>query len=409
MSNTQPHVLLVDNNLKSGPVLSTQLQALGYRVTLTPAEDQALTIARAGLGQSGEIDLALFVPHGHDPRLFRHLEADPALRPPARLVIIDTAEVSRLASYLAHGAEDYLRLPFNPVLWRARFEAHLNKKRLHHQEQARLANIRDLQIGHQIQVDFLPKQLPQLPGWEIAARFHPAREVAGDFYDAFTLPGNKVGLVVADVCDKGVGPALFMALSRTLVRAFAEQHRPLTWMENFNNDDTLTINRQQRRKLLSAGMSALVAVELTNTYITTNHADMNMFVTLFLGVLDPATGTLTYVNGGHDAPAIIGADGVLKTRLMPTGPAVGMLPGSTYEIEQVKLDSGDLLMAFSDGVTDARNPEGKRFMLNNFLTLLAQPAPSVESLLARVEAALFAHIATADQFDDITMLAVRRS
>jgi len=409
------HLLLIDSDKKTRAALSRQLEQLGYRVTVVENEDQAIDIlGAAGAGQTPDIDLALLgstLSEAGCRRLMGQLEADHVLRHIAQLVIVAAGDMERIARYLKIGVEDYLRLPFHPVLWRARIESNLDKKRLYKQEQARLANVRDLQIGHQIQIDFLPKQLPPLPGWEIAARFHPAREVAGDFYDAFTLPGNKVGLVVADVCDKGVGPALFMALSRTLVRAFAEQHRPLSWMENFNSGDptdTLTIDRKRRRTLLSAGISALMAVELTNNYITTNHSDMNMFVTLFLGILDPASGVLTYINGGHDAPVVVGPDGALKTRLKPTGPAVGILPGVNYEIEQVKLEPGDLLLAFSDGVPDARNPEGRRFTIDNFFALLTQPFPSVEALLERIDSALLAHVATADPFDDITMLAVRR-
>ncbi len=270
---------------------------------------------------------------------------------------------------------------------------------------------RDLQIGHQIQIDFLPKQLPQPEGWDIAAKFLPAREVAGDFYDAFTLPGGKVALVIADVCDKGVGPALFMALSRSLTRAFAEQHRPLSWMEDFASDQptaALNINRINRNKFLSAGTSALVAVELTNNYIAYNHGDMNMFATMFFGVLDPVTGRLTYINGGHDAPAVVAPDGTIKTRLKATGPAVGMIPDADFDIQQVMLEPGDLLMCFSDGVPDARNPKGKRFMVEHFLTLLNhQIDPSASVLLDRIQNYLYEHISTADQFDDITMLAVR--
>jgi sigma-B regulation protein RsbU (phosphoserine phosphatase) len=204
-----------------------------------------------------------------------------------------------------------------------------------------------------------------------------------------------------------------MALSRTLIRAFAEQHRPLSWMEDLGGDEentaTLNIGRKQRRMLLSAGLSALLAVQLTNNYILDKHGDMNMFVTLFFGVLDPNTGVLTYVSGGHDPPAIIGPDGVVKTRLMPTGPAVGIFPDSSFDIEQVKLDPGDLLIGYSDGVPDAQNPAGERFSEEHFLSLLAQPFPSVTALLDHIEADLFAFIAGADQFDDITMLAVRRS
>ena len=288
----------------------------------------------------------------------------------------------------------------------------LNNQMLLQSQQEWLKFERDLHIGHRIQVDFLPKELPEVSGWEIAARFHPAREVAGDFYDAFTLPSGKLGLVIADVCDKGVGPALFMALSRTLIRAFAEQHRPLSWMEDFDGEENTTelnIDRKKRRMLLSAGLSALLAVELTNNYILDKHGNMNMFVTLFFGVLDPNTGVLTYVSGGHDPPAIIGPDGVLKTRLMPTGPAVGIFPDSSFDIEQVKLEPGDLLIGYSDGVPDAQNPDGKRFTEEHFLSLLEQPFPSVVALLDHIESNLFAHIADADQFDDITMLAVRRS
>jgi sigma-B regulation protein RsbU (phosphoserine phosphatase) len=273
---------------------------------------------------------------------------------------------------------------------------------------------RDVQIGRQIQLDFLPQpdQLPQPPGWEIAAYFQAAREVAGDFFDVFPIQ-NKIGLVVADVCDKGVGAALFMSLSRSLIRAFAEQHRPLGWLDDVMTSDrpvaALNIDAARRRKLLSAGTSALLAMELTNNYIAYNHGQMNMFATMFYGVLDPATGLLTYINGGHPSPAVISSSGELKARLSATGPAVGMLPDASFDIQQTKLERGDILFAFSDGVTDARSPGKKFFKEQGMLPLITQPVESAGALLARIEASLKAHIATADQFDDITMLAVRRA
>jgi sigma-B regulation protein RsbU (phosphoserine phosphatase) len=270
---------------------------------------------------------------------------------------------------------------------------------------------RDVHIGRQIQLDFLPKpvQLPQPPGWEIVTYFQAAREVAGDFFDAFPIQ-NKIGLVVADVCDKGVGAALFMSLSRSLLRAFAEQHRPLGWLDEFGGDQSaaMKIDVKRRRKLLSAGTSALLAMELTNNYIAHNHGDMNMFATVFFGVLDPATGILTYTNGGHPPPAIISARGEVKTRLPATGPAVGMMPDVDFDIQQVKLEPGDTLFAFSDGVTDARAPDKKFFTEKQLLPLLAQPVSSATDLLERVKTSLQAHIASADQFDDITILAARR-
>lgn len=267
---------------------------------------------------------------------------------------------------------------------------------------------RDLQIAHMIQADFLPEVLPQMPGWEIAARFHPARVVSGDFYDAFTLANNRVGIVVADVCDKGVGAALFMSLFRSLIRAFAQQHYNLSWLDILN-DDRSKPSKGVRSQAPRIGTTALKnAVTLTNNYIANNHSRINMFATLFFGVLNPATGLLHYVNAGHEPPLIFNANGV-KTRLKPTGPAVGIIPNREFGIEQVQLESGDILVAYSDGVTDARNPNRQFFGEERLLSLLQQPASSATAALDRIEASVYAYIADADQFDDITMLAVHRA
>jgi sigma-B regulation protein RsbU (phosphoserine phosphatase) len=259
----------------------------------------------------------------------------------------------------------------------------LKNQRLQERQVELLKLERDMQIGRQIQADFLPEALPQPPGWEVVARFQPAREVAGDFYDAFTLSDGQLGLVIADVVDKGVGAALFMALFRSLIRFFGEQHR-------------------------LGGSSALDGVKLTNEYISHNHSRSNMFATLFFGVLDPASGALTYINGGHNPPVVLNAAGEIKTRLKPTGPAVGMLAGMDFQSRQIELEPGDLLFTFTDGVLDARDPAGKTFTETRLLPLVQQPVPTAATLLERLEAALNAYIAGADQFDDITMLAARR-
>ncbi|MEH2118419.1 PP2C family protein-serine/threonine phosphatase [Nostoc sp.] len=267
---------------------------------------------------------------------------------------------------------------------------------------------RDLQIARMIQADFLPETLPQIPGWELAARFHPAREVAGDFYDAFLLANHRVGIVIADVCDKGVGAALFMSLFRSLIRAFAQQHYNLSWLDTLS-DDSSKSNKGIRAQPPRIGTTALKnAVNLTNNYIANNHSRINMFATLFFGVLNPATGLLHYINAGHESPAIIGANGI-KARLKTTGPAVGIMPNREFGIEQVQLETGDILIAYSDGVTDARDPTGKFFTEEKLLSLLQEPAPSATAVLDRIEANVYAYIADADQFDDITMLAVHRT
>jgi phosphoserine phosphatase RsbU/P len=270
---------------------------------------------------------------------------------------------------------------------------------------------RELEIGRQIQASFLPKTLLQPPGWEIAACFEAAHEVAGDFYDVFPLSGVKrVGLVVGDVCDKGVGAALFMALFRSLIRAFAEQHYSLSWMDVLANDapaPAMNGSLQRRRTLLSTGTTALKnAIERTNNYIFNNHGDSSMFATVFCGVLDPGTGAVVYINAGHVPPAVINASGV-KARLNPTGPALGLLADMEFSIEQVDLEAGDSLLIFTDGVADARGPNEEFFTEERLLSLATQPLPSAAAMLELIQSNLHEHIGGANQYDDITMLAVK--
>ncbi len=139
--------------------------------------------------------------------------------------------------------------------------------------------LHELEIGRRIQTSFLPSTLPQPAGWQIAGALEPAREVSGDFYDAFALSqGKRMGLVVADVCDKGVGAALFMALFRSLLRAFADQHYSLGWMDILGEERS-SVGR--RRTMLSTGTAALKnAIDLTNRYIARNHGDTSMFATV---------------------------------------------------------------------------------------------------------------------------------
>lgn len=269
---------------------------------------------------------------------------------------------------------------------------------------------RDVQIGRRIQASFLPTALPAVPNWDLAALFQPAREVAGDFYDAFMLNQNRrLGIVIADVCDKGVGAALFMALFRSLIRAFAQQHYSLRWMDAGETDFLTGPVTDRGRAIPSAGTTALrQAISLTNNYIINNHGDTNMFATMFFGVLDPVTGVLNYINGGHNPPWLFNQAGI-QMRLKPTGPAIGMMPDWDFGIEQVTFAPGDILLTFTDGVPEARDTAGAFFTEARLRTLTNDPMPaSAQELLSRIHSQLTTHIGAAAQFDDITMLALRR-
>lgn len=265
----------------------------------------------------------------------------------------------------------------------------------------------ELDKGRQIQNNFLPDRLIQPSGWEIAACFYPARDVAGDFYDAFLLPGDYVGVVIADVCDKGVGAALFMALFRSLIRVFSGQTH-LDGLAILGNDVPANLSTMNGEMVMDAGqINALKAVALTNNYIADNHGEMGMFATLFFGVLNPTTGILTYINGGHEPPIIVN-QGQVKQRLKPTGAAVGMMPNMKFKIQQVQLEPGDILVTYTDGVPEARCPTGEFFTEKRLLSLMEEPASSAGDLVQSIYTNLCSHIAEAAQFDDITMLVLHR-
>jgi serine phosphatase RsbU (regulator of sigma subunit) len=258
----------------------------------------------------------------------------------------------------------------------------------------------ELEKGKKIQLDFLPTDIPQVPGWEIGTCFHPARQVSGDFYDVFMLPGDYIGLVIADVCDKGVGSALYMALFRSLMRVFSGQISLGGWSaaQGIQNEkDGLAVDIY----------NMLQAVPLTNDYISEEHGQETMFATLFFGVLNPVTGELSYINGGHEPLFIIGRSGIKET-LNAAGPVVGIFTGAKFEIQQSKLAPGDILIGYTDGVTEALSPQETFFSKEKFRSLLEIPASSATELLERIQAGLLDHMDKAPQFDDITMLAVHR-
>ncbi len=270
----------------------------------------------------------------------------------------------------------------------------------------------DINIGRGIQQSFLPSVVPVVPGLQIAWRFRPAREVAGDFYDVFQMMNNrKLGFFIADVTDKGVGAALFMALTRSLLRAFAIQNRNINWTDALFGDESGGGGKGGRSggsRLAISANALKTAVVSTNDYITEFHLDLNMFATMFFGMLDPNTGSLFYINGGHCPPYLLDKDGKIKERLEASGPALGMFPGADFEIMETQLDHGDTLFMYTDGCTDVRNPTGKFFTETGLTSLVTLPSPSPKDLLERVDNTLQNFMRDAAQFDDITMLALSR-
>ena len=347
--------------------------------------------------------------------LIQQVRSDPELGILPIVVLSGPQQTDAIQAALLAGADDFMTVPLSATLLRTQVADYLQigaRRRAAQRREERevlLKVERDVQIARQIQVGFLPAEIPQPRGWEIAACFRPAREVAGDFYDVFTITqGRRIAVVIADVCDKGVGAALFMALFRSLYRAFAQQNFAMRWTDVLDDGPRRETAPEQRIALRTGAANVKNAVEMTNEYMARNHADSNMFATTFFGILDPTTGQLTYVNGGHNPPVILNQAGEIIARLKPTGPAPGMLADAEFGIGQALLQPGDILYMFTDGVTDARDVQGQLFTEPRALEILAHPSGSAKQLIDRIDHALIQHIGRAAQFDDITMLAVRR-
>lgn len=280
--------------------------------------------------------------------------------------------------------------------------AALEKKQL-------LQKTRELEIGRSIQQSFLPTELPQPSGWQVGVAFQPARDVSGDFYDALMISPRHLLVVVADVCDKGVGSALYMTLFRSLIRAFAQ--------EAAASEHALETEQNIAPEVPGGGSidsidpwSAAVlrhAVEKTNRYVVTTHGWQCMFCTLVAAVIDTERGELTYINAGHDEP-IIRRDGGTIELLPTTGPAVGLRDDAAFEVATQRLQPGDCFVGYSDGIPDARNGTGEFFTRGRLLSFVANSSISAADLTEGLMQQLRGFIGLAEPHDDITFAVVVR-
>jgi phosphoserine phosphatase RsbU/P len=236
----------------------------------------------------------------------------------------------------------------------------------------------EVQLARQIQQTFIPETLPEFADWELSARWKTARQVGGDFYDVFDLPNRRLGLFIADVADKGVPAALFMALTRTLVRAaVAELESPADAMKRVN--DLLIPDTKQ-----------------------------GMFVTAVYAVLDMEKNELTYVNAGHNPPLWIKCDGGVE-RLKRTGVALGAAEDVIFTQRVIPLEKDDSILLYTDGLTESFNYDGEFFGDERLMDAIqANLCASASDLLDVVEKSLLHFVQDMPPADDLTMLVLRR-
>jgi serine phosphatase RsbU (regulator of sigma subunit)/anti-sigma regulatory factor (Ser/Thr protein kinase) len=235
----------------------------------------------------------------------------------------------------------------------------------------------ELRVATLIQQQFLPRQLPDLPDWQVAAYYGPARAVGGDFYDFIELADGRIGIVVGDVTDKGVPAALVMARTHSILRGDAPRLvSPAKVLEHAND---------------------LLVAEMPE----------KMFVTCLYLVLDPATGRVVYANAGHNLPYVRTAEGVIEFRA--TGMPLGLMPGMVYEEREAVIGPGDNVLLYSDGLVEAHDPSGAMYGFPRLRADLATDLAGSE-LLDELLDRLHAFTGRGwEQEDDITLVALRRS
>ena len=313
------------------------------------------------------------------------LEQIPKVDPNIRSVIVSAyGDMKNIRTAMNRGAFDFVTKPIDFEDLRVTIQ-----RTLHHLELWRealesrdklVALQNELSVANKMQQSILPTSFPTGSGFEIFGSMKPARDVGGDFFDVLSLDNGRIGLVVADVSDKGVPAALFMMSSRTLLKGAA-------------------IGHDSPGKVLSE----------VNQLLQEDN-DAAMFVTVFYATFDPRSGELAYANGGHNTPLIVHADGS-STVLPPTGGvALAVVPDFTYDESSVILQPGDRVVLYTDGVTEAENDQGDQFELERLCEIFTNGTPmDARATNEAVFDAVDAFAGEAPQFDDVTCLTLLRT
>ncbi|MGA2819334.1 MAG: SpoIIE family protein phosphatase [Anaerolineales bacterium] len=233
----------------------------------------------------------------------------------------------------------------------------------------------ELQVAREVQAGLMPREMPDIPGFGLASAWHPAREVAGDFYDIFPLAEGRWGIVIGDVADKGTAAALYMAMVHSLILSGALRHRS----------------------------PAAVLMEVNQTIL--RQSSSGILVTVFLGVLDPKKQTIQYANAGHNPPMMRRASGTIEP-LARTGATLGVLDELQLSEATITLGPGDAVVMYTDGVTEAWHPHPRNedYGINRLTAAIAAAPRKAGELLAHVEADLNAFVEGAPQADDVTLV-----
>ncbi|MEM9684162.1 MAG: SpoIIE family protein phosphatase, partial [Pseudomonadota bacterium] len=331
-----------------------------------------------------DIDLVLTdirMPHMDGLTLLDQLgRLDPMIK---AVVVSAYGDMKNIRTAMNRGAFDFVTKPIDFKDLEVTLE-----KTLKHSQQLRdalmardglVAIRKELEVAAHIQQALLPTEFPSNDSYEMYATMCPAKDIAGDFYDFFQVAPDRLGFAVADVSDKGTPAALFMAVSRTLLRAVA-----------------------------TSGMSPGPCLRRVNELLCADNKS-GMFATLFYGLLDTTSGDVTYANGGHCAPFLFGGTDGVRPLEMTGGMALGVVDSAEYVEKNITLDAGESLFLYTDGVTEAIDRDGAEFGTSRLIEFLETGgALDPTTLIRKITEVVNSFASTEKPFDDITCMTIRR-
>ena len=311
------------------------------------------------------------------------------MRNPALRVIMVSAygDMKNIREAMNNGAFDFATKPSDMDDLSLTIEkaiAQINFVHESQKEHAQLESLKnDLTTARDIQQYILPRVFPPFPEdsdkVDIYASMGAAKDIGGDFYDFFRIDDEQIALVIADVCGKGIPAALFMAVSRTIIRSKGMQ-----------------------------GCSAAECMTESNRLLAA-YSVGNMFVTVFYAIYNTRTGLVTYSNAGHNPPHLVRHDGTVSELPLSKNTIVGVFDDLEYQEDSLQLERGDTLVMFTDGVTEAADAECKEFGAERLDAILRQQASAdCRQTVEAIKAGIKTFVGNAEQSDDITMLAVKR-
>jgi sigma-B regulation protein RsbU (phosphoserine phosphatase) len=374
------NVLLVDDNPANLRLLSQILGERGHHVRAVTSGLRALESVR--MDPPDIILLDIRMPGMDGYKVCEQLKAAAESARVPVLFISALDEIQDKVRAFSAGGQDYITKPFQLEEVIARVEIHLSLHALQRDlEEANERLQRELVLAARVQASFMPGKLPEVPGWDLSVSLLPAKLTSGDFYNTILLPGGAVAILIADVVDKGVGAALYMAMSIALLRAAIAE---------FPEQPAVVCQAVSRQLHEFAGGG--------------------QFVTVFLGILDPESGVLIYSNAGHNPPLLFSsAHSEAPLLLKNTGTALGVLEDGIWESGRIQMERGDALILYTDGITEAENEQHAFYRLPRLLDVARQSAgtPAVairDAILGSVRQ----FMGDAEQSDDIALLVVVR-